>query len=233
MLDNCEHLIDAAARMADTLLRAGPGACVIATSREPLRAQGEYVNRVASLDVPAEGRLDPTEILRFRPTVVHACSTLGLRRQRPGTAKSVSSRCSRRKSAAVSTASRWQSSSPRHGCKYSVSRVAHHTRGRLLSFKPVETTALSVRYLPRLGPPGLSAGQHCPDRSRQLVRDGGDGHAIRSALQQSCQPWPCRAIIRSDHDGSRTMHEERSQVGIAALADAELPDPSAYTGGTL
>jgi predicted ATPase/DNA-binding winged helix-turn-helix (wHTH) protein len=63
VLDNCEHLIDAAAEMADTLLRAGPAACVIATSREPLRAQGEYVYRVASLDVPTEDQLDPAEIL--------------------------------------------------------------------------------------------------------------------------------------------------------------------------
>ncbi len=58
VLDNCEHLIDAATQMADTLLRAGPAACVIATSREPLRAQGEYVYRVASLDVPSEDSPD-------------------------------------------------------------------------------------------------------------------------------------------------------------------------------
>jgi DNA-binding winged helix-turn-helix (wHTH) protein len=36
VLDNCEHLIDAAARMAEALLQANPAARVIATSREPL-----------------------------------------------------------------------------------------------------------------------------------------------------------------------------------------------------
>ncbi len=55
MLDNCEHVIEAAARMAEALLRANPHARVMATSREPLRAPGEYVYRVLPLEVPAEG----------------------------------------------------------------------------------------------------------------------------------------------------------------------------------
>ena len=54
MLDNCEHVIEAAARMAEALLRADPHARVLATSREPLRAPGEYVYRVLSLQVPTE-----------------------------------------------------------------------------------------------------------------------------------------------------------------------------------
>src|SRR3984893_13546667 len=40
VLDNCEHVVDAAARMAEALLRANAAARVIATSREPLRAEG-------------------------------------------------------------------------------------------------------------------------------------------------------------------------------------------------
>ncbi|HWN12851.1 MAG TPA: BTAD domain-containing putative transcriptional regulator, partial [Candidatus Dormibacteraeota bacterium] len=55
VLDNCEHVIEAAARMAEALLRADPHARVMATSREPLRAPGEYVYRVLPLQVPAEG----------------------------------------------------------------------------------------------------------------------------------------------------------------------------------
>ena len=38
VLDNCEHVVDAAARTAEALLRANPAARVIATSREPLTA---------------------------------------------------------------------------------------------------------------------------------------------------------------------------------------------------
>ena len=54
VLDNCEHVVDAAARMAEALLRANPAARVIATSREPLRADGEWVYPVQPLAVPAE-----------------------------------------------------------------------------------------------------------------------------------------------------------------------------------
>jgi predicted ATPase/DNA-binding winged helix-turn-helix (wHTH) protein len=56
VLDNCEHVIEAAAELAETLLRAGPGVHVLTTSREPLRAAGEAVHELASLAVPAESR---------------------------------------------------------------------------------------------------------------------------------------------------------------------------------
>jgi predicted ATPase len=64
MLDNCEHVIDAAANMAEALLRANPAACVLATSREPLGAEGETVYRVPPLDVPPEDAGDAEEVLR-------------------------------------------------------------------------------------------------------------------------------------------------------------------------
>jgi predicted ATPase/DNA-binding SARP family transcriptional activator len=49
VLDNCEHLIDACARLAEELLQAGPGVRVLATSREPLRCADEVTWRVPSL----------------------------------------------------------------------------------------------------------------------------------------------------------------------------------------
>ena len=64
VLDNCEHLIDAAAHMAEALLRASPVVCVVTTSREPLRASAEHVYRVPPLDVPAEDNLDADDVLR-------------------------------------------------------------------------------------------------------------------------------------------------------------------------
>lgn len=53
ILDNCEHLIDAVARQAEALVRNCPNTTVIATSREPLGTDGEFVYRVPTLDVPA------------------------------------------------------------------------------------------------------------------------------------------------------------------------------------
>ena len=54
VLDNCEHVIDAAAEMVEAILHANPVGRVIATSREPLRAESEHLYRVSPLAVPAE-----------------------------------------------------------------------------------------------------------------------------------------------------------------------------------
>lgn len=64
VLDTCEHLIDVAAGMVETLLQANPTASVIVTSREPLRVEGEWIYRVPPLAVPAEGREGADELLR-------------------------------------------------------------------------------------------------------------------------------------------------------------------------
>jgi predicted ATPase/DNA-binding CsgD family transcriptional regulator len=55
LLDNCEHVIGACAKLADALLRGCPGLALLATSREPLGIDGERVYRVPSLGVPADG----------------------------------------------------------------------------------------------------------------------------------------------------------------------------------
>jgi predicted ATPase/DNA-binding winged helix-turn-helix (wHTH) protein len=53
VLDNCEHLIDAAAQLAETLVRMCARVSILATSREPLRIEGEHVYQVPPLGVPA------------------------------------------------------------------------------------------------------------------------------------------------------------------------------------
>ncbi|MFF8712749.1 ATP-binding protein [Streptomyces sp. NPDC015184] len=55
VLDNCEHLVDACARLTDTLLRGAPGLRVLATSRQPLGIAGEQVFPVEPLPVPEAG----------------------------------------------------------------------------------------------------------------------------------------------------------------------------------
>ena len=65
VLDNCEHVVDAAARMAEELLHANPAARVIATSREPLRAEGEWIYRVPPLAVPTDSGPDSDDPLRY------------------------------------------------------------------------------------------------------------------------------------------------------------------------
>lgn len=64
VLDNCEHLIEASALLAVTLLRGCPGVKVLATSREPLGLPGETVWRVPSLAPPDPARLPPLQALQ-------------------------------------------------------------------------------------------------------------------------------------------------------------------------
>jgi predicted ATPase/DNA-binding winged helix-turn-helix (wHTH) protein len=63
VLDNCEHVIDVAARLAATFVRMCPRTTILTTSREVLRIEGEYVYRVPPLEVPANGREEPDHIL--------------------------------------------------------------------------------------------------------------------------------------------------------------------------
>ncbi|NPT40550.1 AAA family ATPase [Paraburkholderia sp. 1N] len=53
VIDNCEHLIESAAQLVETLLQVTPASIVIATSREALRIAGERVYHVPSLDMPS------------------------------------------------------------------------------------------------------------------------------------------------------------------------------------
>jgi non-specific serine/threonine protein kinase len=52
ILDNCEHVLDASARLGASLLRTCPDLHVLATSREPLSIDGEQVLRVPPLASP-------------------------------------------------------------------------------------------------------------------------------------------------------------------------------------
>ena len=52
VLDNCEHLLDACAALADTLLRACPGVRILATSRQALGMPGEVAAPVPPLALP-------------------------------------------------------------------------------------------------------------------------------------------------------------------------------------
>jgi predicted ATPase len=54
VLDNCEHLLGAAAELADALLTAEEGVRIVATSREGLGVEGEHLVAIRSMNVPAD-----------------------------------------------------------------------------------------------------------------------------------------------------------------------------------
>ena len=63
-LDNCEHLIEACARLCQRLLASCPALRIIATSQEPLRMPGEVVRQVPPLSVPPD-RADADGLPRY------------------------------------------------------------------------------------------------------------------------------------------------------------------------
>src|SRR5277367_2732082 len=66
VLDSCEHVIGVAAALAERVVSGAPQAHILATSREALRAEGEHVHLLYSLDCPPEDAgLTAMEALRY------------------------------------------------------------------------------------------------------------------------------------------------------------------------
>jgi predicted ATPase/DNA-binding winged helix-turn-helix (wHTH) protein len=76
VFDNCEHVINAASELVEAIVRMCPHASVLATSREILRIEGEYVYRVPPLAVPPEQPAEPGDVLG------HAAAQLFIARAR-------------------------------------------------------------------------------------------------------------------------------------------------------
>ena len=66
ILDTCEHLVDACAAFADTVLRAAPDVTLLATSRQPLDAQGEHAFPL----LPLSAEEDAAELFAQRAAAV-------------------------------------------------------------------------------------------------------------------------------------------------------------------
>ena len=79
VLDNCEHVIDAAAAMAETLVRLCPHTTVLATSREVLRIAGEYLYYVSPLDVPSPHEAETVDVLEHSAVQLFIARTRSLR----------------------------------------------------------------------------------------------------------------------------------------------------------
>ncbi len=69
VVDNCEHLIRAAALLVDEVLKAAPGVRVIVTSREPLSMPGEHVLPIPPLELPRAHSDESLDQLRQNESV--------------------------------------------------------------------------------------------------------------------------------------------------------------------
>jgi non-specific serine/threonine protein kinase len=99
ILDNCEHLIDACASLAEQLLRAAPSLRILATSREPLLIAGERQHRVATLAVPDPAALPGSNAVADFPAVqlfvIRARAILPAFRLTPANAPLIARICAR------------------------------------------------------------------------------------------------------------------------------------------
>jgi predicted ATPase/DNA-binding winged helix-turn-helix (wHTH) protein len=76
VIDNCEHLIGTVAYVTETLLRGCPRLHIVATSREPLAAEGEHIFRVSPLAVP------PADMTDIGKALAHSAVQLFVERMR-------------------------------------------------------------------------------------------------------------------------------------------------------
>ena len=111
LLDSCEHVVDAVARLTECIFASAPHVHILATSREPLRSSGEWVTRLAPLELPpADGPLGAADAHRLARGAVVRRARCGSARQLPASTTPMQSASSR--SAATWTACRWPSSWP-------------------------------------------------------------------------------------------------------------------------
>jgi predicted ATPase len=66
VLDNCEHVVDTVAQLAERIVNEAPQTHILATSREALRTEGEHVHMLHSLETPPDNpRRSAAEALRY------------------------------------------------------------------------------------------------------------------------------------------------------------------------
>lgn len=119
LLDNCEHVIETAAALAEEILRGAAAVHLLATSREPLRVQGESLHHLAPLAMPP-----PSPRLTAAAALGYAAVQLFVERASAvmeDFALGDAERRWSRKSAASWTGCGWRSNSRRRASRHSAS----------------------------------------------------------------------------------------------------------------
>ena len=116
ILDNCEHVIEAAAALAGRVLAACPRLRIVATSRQPLRIDGETLCPVPPLSVPPPPRASRTPEGPTSRTRRSGCCVTGRWPSGPTSSSTRTTRPPWPGSAGPWTGCRWPSSWRPSGC---------------------------------------------------------------------------------------------------------------------
>ncbi len=79
VIDNCEHVLDAVAQLVEVIVRYCPRTSILATSRELLRIDGEYVYHVPALSVPADRSEGLAELEQYGAVQLFIARVLAVR----------------------------------------------------------------------------------------------------------------------------------------------------------
>jgi predicted ATPase/DNA-binding winged helix-turn-helix (wHTH) protein len=197
VIDGCDRVIDAAAALAEALLRSAPNLRILATSREPLRAESEWVQRLPPLGLPpADATLTAAEAVRFPAVELFvdcAAASLGGFKLQDAQAPAVAEICRRL-----------------DGIALAIELAA----GSLHAFGPRELAAL-------LDDPFevLTRGRRTALPQHQTLRAALD-------WSYDALPWPDQLVLRrlSIFEGSFTLDAAREVASDTGLAAAEIED---------
>ncbi|MCZ0985395.1 BTAD domain-containing putative transcriptional regulator [Streptomyces diastatochromogenes] len=222
VLDNCEHVLDDVALLVRQLLEQAPGVTVLATSREPVRLQGETVWPVPPLELPRSTErvaLERSSAVRLFVERARSADPPSSWTRRP---RPPSPPC-----AAAWTASRWHWNWPPHG----------YGRSACTSCSTGSTTA-SACSTPATGAP-RTASRRCRRRSsgagvcsgpRNRPCCGGCRCTSRAAR------WPPPRSVRRRRGGRRRRRRHPVAAGGPVAGDPRRqprrrPLPAAGVGG--
>ena len=225
ILDNCEHVVDAAAALAVRLLDAAPGLRILCTSQVPLDVDGEAVFELAPLALA-----DAVEL--FTRRAARAASTGGASRRRGAASCAVRS-----------TVCRWRSSSPRRGprrCRSRRSPAASTTASTCCATRPAAGPSAAERSGRRSGgatsccSPTTSAGCGRSPRSPAAHRCRRSSSSSRrstcpaSAAIDVVGRLASRSLVIVDDDGVAPVRyrllDSIRAFALEAMADAGLTE---------
>jgi predicted ATPase/class 3 adenylate cyclase/DNA-binding CsgD family transcriptional regulator len=233
VLDNCEHLTEACAVLAEAVLRSCSSVTIIATSREPLGLAGEVSWRVPSLSLPNDSTSDSEAIELFRDRAVMARPSFTLNERNRGAVSEICRRLDGIPLAIELAAARVRMLSPDQIVRGLHDRFRLLTGGSRTAVQRQQTLRASVDWSYHLlSPPeqrvfrALAAFVGSFDLAAAEAVGSGDGLEAHHVFDQ-LSLLVDKSLVLSDDDGEEVrfrMLETIRQYGLDQLTESGEAD---------
>jgi len=236
VLDSCEHVIDTAAAVAETLLSLAPDLRLLATSREALRTEGEWVHRLQPLALPASDAVTAEEALRYPAVqlfVSRASSVLGGYKLDDAHAPVVTEICRRLDGIALAielATGRLDSMSLQALAKSLENRFQVLTRGRRTALARHQTLRGAIDWSFSILPEGEQAllrrlavfnGPFTPDAADKVAGDGDQG------VEDGLLNLVAKSMLNADVDSGERRYRLLETMRAYAAEKLEAADEGA------